>query len=116
MTILQHYYSFQLEITSKEIYFASKNIPAACTSNGKIFLLYANEGQTLNISITDLGNTAVDSEDVYGTLKDPASKKNELVMETGDVILLQHSQVTLKYLFIAVLALCCILLVSCNAK
>ena len=49
-----------------------------CLSNGSPIVMYAHEGQTLNISLLDLSSNVINGEDTYGTLNDPSAKKRIL--------------------------------------
>ena len=68
--------STRVEISTKDIYISSDKIHASCKSNGREISFYTNEGQTLNISVIDLSNNLLDTDEIYGTINDPATKQN----------------------------------------
>ena len=72
----------QIEIPSKEVYLASDNIHSSCVSNGNTLTLYSNEGQTLNITMIDINDNDAPTDQIYGTINDPAND-NRIMIESG---------------------------------
>ena len=68
--------STRVEIPSKNIYISSDEIHLSCKLNGREIAIYTNEGQTLNISVIDLNNNLKGTDEIYGTINDPATKQN----------------------------------------